>query len=155
MAGGWRRALLAAAALMLGVSGYAEDASTPAPEHVRLQLKWQHQFQFAGYYAAVAQGYYREAGLEVELMEAEPGRDPVQTVLKGGAEYGVGTSELMLLRGTGQPVVVLAAIFQHSPLVLVALHRAGVNDLHDLHDKPMMIEPQSAELFAYFRNEGV
>ncbi|MBS0631631.1 MAG: ABC transporter substrate-binding protein [Verrucomicrobia bacterium] len=140
---------------MLGVSGYAEDASTPAPEHVRLQLKWQHQFQFAGYYAAVAQGYYREAGLEVELMEAEPGRDPVQTVLKGGAEYGVGTSELMLLRGTGQPVVVLAAIFQHSPLVLVALHRAGVNDLHDLHDKPMMIEPQSAELFAYFRNEGV
>jgi signal transduction histidine kinase len=36
---------------------------------VSLQLKWLHQFQFAGYYAAVAQGYYRAAGLEVELRE--------------------------------------------------------------------------------------
>lgn len=151
----WRWPLLAALALGVALAGGAAEAPPVPAEHVRLQLKWQHQFQFAGYYAAVAQGYYREAGLDVELMEAEPGHDPVQTVLKGGAEYGVGTSELLLLRGAGQPVVVLATIFQHSPLVLLALHRAGVNDLHDLHDKPLMIEPQSAELFAYFRNEGI
>ena len=41
-----------------------------APDHVVLQLKWLHQFQFAGYYAAVAQGYYRDAGLDVTLQEA-------------------------------------------------------------------------------------
>ncbi len=125
------------------------------PERVRLQLKWQHQFQFAGYYAAVEQGYYREAGLEVELIEARPGVDVAEVVLSGEAEFGVGTSDLVLLRAKGEPVVVLATIFQHSPLILLAKRGAGVDDLHALHDKPVMIEPGSAELFAYFRNEGV
>lgn len=125
------------------------------PDHVRLQLKWQHQFQFAGYYAAVSQGYYRDAGLDVELIEAKPGVDAARVVLDGKAEFGVGTSDLILLRSKGEPVVVLASIFQHSPLVLLALRGEAVDDLHDLHDKPVMIEPGSAELFAYFRNEGV
>lgn len=124
-------------------------------EGVTLQLKWRHQFQFAGYYAAIAQGYYREAGLDVRLVEAEPGKDPVEVVLRGEAEFGVGTSELVLLRAKGEPVVVLAAIFQHSPLVLIAKGAGADTDLQGLHDRPMMIEPQSAELFAYFKNEGI
>lgn len=124
-------------------------------ESVTLQLKWRHQFQFAGYYAAIAQGYYREAGLAVTLIEAEPGKDPVEAVLDGRADYGVGTSELLLLRGRGEPVVVLATIFQHSPLVLLARQTSEITDLQALHDQPIMIEPQSAELFAYFKNEGI
>jgi len=126
-----------------------------APDKITLQLKWKHQFQFAGYYAAIEQGYYQDAGLVVELKEAQPGHDPVQAVLKGEAEFGVGTSELMLLRAQGKPVVVLAAIYQHSPLVLVARRTPEINDIHDLVGKPIMIEPQSAELFAYFKAEGV
>ena len=132
-----------------GVRGAAEL------EKVTLQLKWKHQFQFAGYYAAIAQGYYRDVGLDVRLVEAQPGRDPVEAVLAGQAEFGVGTSELLLLRGKGRPVVVLAAIYQHSPLVLLARQTTAVDDLQALHDQPIMIEPQSAELFAYFKNEGV
>jgi signal transduction histidine kinase len=124
-------------------------------DHVVLQLKWLHQFQFAGYYAAIAQGYYRDAGLDVTLRQAVPDRDPALAVLGGQADFGVGTSDLVLLRDKGQPVVVLAAIFQHSPLVLLADHRAGVDDLQDLYNKPIMIEPLSAELFAYFRDEGI
>ncbi len=38
---------------------------------MRLQLKWVHQFQFAGYYAAIEQGYYAEEGLDVELIERD------------------------------------------------------------------------------------
>lgn len=133
--------------------GRAESAPTLDP--VRLQLKWTHQFQFAGYYAAVAQGYYRDAGLDVSLIEAKPGVDAAHVVLSGGAEFGVGTSDAILLRGQGEPVVVLASIFQHSPLILLAPRGRGVDDLHGLHDKPVMIEPGSAELFAYFKREGV
>ncbi len=142
---------LAVAAAVFG----AVVSAIGAAETVTLQLKWKHQFQFAGYYAAIAQGYYRDAGLDVQLREAEPGRDPVETVLAGEADFGVGTSELLLLRGQGKPVVVLAAIFQHSPLTLLTRRTDRVNDLQALHDQPIMIEPQSAELFAYFRNEGV
>ncbi len=45
--------------LVLGFLGGIPRAQ--AAETVVLQLKWRHQFQFAGYYAAVAQGYYRDA----------------------------------------------------------------------------------------------
>lgn len=144
-------ALLLLSAL-LGATGRAQ-----APlEKVRLQLKWTHQFQFAGYYAAVAQGYYREAGLDVELVEAQPGLDPTEEVLKGRAEYGVGNSDLLLFRHRGEPVVVLAAIFQHSPMVLLVRAASGVTDLQGLHDRElMMLNSESAELFAYFKFEGV
>ena len=151
--------VLAGAALLLVFLGGLRAADVPASaaplDRVSLQLKWRHQFQFAGYYAAIAKGYYREAGLEVNLIEATPGQDPADTVFAGRAEFGVGTSDILLLRGQGKPVVVLATIFQHSALVLLARKASGVNDLQDLHDKPIMIEPLSAELFAYFRDEGI
>ena len=75
-------------------------------------------------------------------------------MLAGRADFGVGTSNSSLLRDQGKPVVVLAAIFQHSPLVLLARRRPGLDDLQALHDQPIMIEPQSAELFAYFKYAG-
>jgi len=126
-----------------------------ALDHVVLQLKWRHQFQFAGYYAAIAQGYYRDAGLEVELREAVPGKDPLEEVVDGHAQYGVGTSNVILARAEGKPVVVLAVIYQHSPFVLMASKESGIKDIQDLADKPIMMEPDAAELIAYFDNEGV
>jgi len=126
-----------------------------AAERVTLQLKWTHAFQFAGYYAAKAKGYYRDVGLEVTIQEAQPDLDVVRTVVSGQAQYGVGTSSLLLARHAGQPVVVLAVIFQHSPLVLVARKEYAAQSIHDLVDKRVMIEPQSDELLAYLRQEGI
>ncbi len=142
---------LAFIALLLCLTGHPAMAL----DQVVLQLKWRHQFQFAGYYAAIAQGYYRDAGLEVTLREAEPGIDPVHEVLDGKADFGVGTSNLILLRAQGQPVVVLAVIYQHSPFALLATSASGMRDIHDLAGKPIMMEPDAAELLAYFQNEGV
>ncbi|MDX1295977.1 MAG: ABC transporter substrate-binding protein, partial [Sulfurimonadaceae bacterium] len=42
-------------------------------EKVSLQLQWLDQFQFAGYYMAIEKGYYREAGLDVELIPFKQG----------------------------------------------------------------------------------
>ena len=139
----------------MGVSP-AVWADSPALTHVTLQLKWKHQFQFAGYYAAIAQGYYRAAGLDVKLVEGSPDHDPTEEVLAGHADYGVGNSDLLLFRSHGRPVVVLADIFQHSPLILVARAASGAKDLQALHDKKLMMIPsESAEIFAYFKHEGV
>ena len=44
-----------------------------AAQKITLQLKWQHAFQFAGYYAAQQQGYYRAAGLDVEIVPLRAG----------------------------------------------------------------------------------
>ena len=46
-------------------------------EHVSLQLKWFHSFQFAGYYMAKEKGYYKDVGLDVEIIQ----RDPKKTIL--------------------------------------------------------------------------
>ncbi|WP_178861572.1 diguanylate cyclase domain-containing protein [Thiomicrorhabdus cannonii] len=137
---------------MLG--SYASAASAELTP-VKLQLKWHHQFQFAGYYAALEQGYYRDAGLDVTLLEAQAGKDPIRTVLSGEAQFGVGTSELMLNAYHGDPVVVLAAIMQHSPLALAVLKTSGISNIHQLASQALMIEPNSSELFAYFKNEGI
>ena len=124
-------------------------------DHVTLQLKWHHQFQFAGYYAAQDQGYYREAGLEVDIREGVPGINVVKEVVSGNAQFGVGTSALLLARQKGMPVVVLAAVFQHSPLVLMAKAGGGITSVQDLAGKRVMIEDSADELIAYLRKEGV
>jgi signal transduction histidine kinase len=149
----FRRLLIAALAGFFLPAGVAWAA-----EKVTLQLKWTHAFQFAGYYAAVEKGYYRDAGLDVQLLEATPGGDPLEAVLSDQAQYGVGTSSLLLARKAGKPVVVLAAIFQHSPLVLVAREdkaSKGTQGIHDIVGKRVMIEPQSDELLAYLKQEGI
>tara|TARA_R110001592_G_scaffold296139_2_gene566482 strand:- start:11658 stop:13625 length:1968 start_codon:yes stop_codon:yes gene_type:complete len=139
-------------------------------EQITLQLKWQHQFQFAGYYAALSQGYYREVGLDVTLRAAQPYEDPIQYVLEGNAQFGVGTSELILLHHFNQPIVVLAVIFQHSPLALIVPKTRSKESskesskdsgflpyqyIQDLKDKPVMMEANSAELLAYLAREGL
>lgn len=126
-----------------------------ALEPVTLQLKWTHAFQFAGYYAAEEKGYYREAGLEVHIEEARPDSDPVKAVVDGRAQFGVGMSNLLLVRQAGQPVVVLAVIFQHSPLVIAARQEKPEQTVHDLVGKRVMIEHHSDELFAYLKQEGI
>ena len=129
--------------------------SAVANDKVRMQLKWQHQFQFAGYYAAQTQGYYQSAGLDVEIIPSQPGEDAVQQVLEGKAEFGVGSTDLLLLREQGAPVVVLAVIFQHSSLALMTLKQSDLQSIHDLAGRKIMIEPGSAELYAYLNKEGI
>ncbi len=124
-------------------------------EQVTLQLKWLHQFQFAGYYAAIEKGYYQEAGLEVKLVEAQPKQSPMMAVVDGQAEYGVSTSDIVRLRAKGKPVVALAVIFQHSPLVIISSQNSGIETIHDLADKKIMLQDGSADLLALLREEQV
>ncbi len=130
-------------------------AEVRPPERVTLQLKWTHAFQFAGYYAALEKGYYREAGLDVKIVEATPGVDPIRSVIEGHAQFGVGTSSLLLERNAGKPVVALAVIFQHSPYVLIARYENATQGIHDLIGKRIMLEPQSDEIMAYLKAEGI
>ncbi len=141
------------AAILILLGGWPSAAH--ALDAVTLQLRWSHAFQFAGYYAAKERGYYREAGLDVAIQEAHPGDDPLKSVLDGKAQYGVGNSSLLLARNSGQPVVVLASIFQHSPLVLIARTQGSTQGIHDLAGKRLMIESHADELLAYLKQMGI
>ncbi len=147
------RLLLLSLALSGGVFAFAAPAL--GAEKISLQLKWTHAFQFAGYYAARELGYYAEAGLDVRIEEAAPGTNVVDKVVSGTADFGVGTSSLLLERQAGKPVVVVANIFQHSPQVLIAARRGDTQSVHDLAGKRIMFENLSEELHAYLKREGV
>ncbi|MES2345982.1 MAG: ABC transporter substrate-binding protein [Pseudomonadota bacterium] len=151
-AGSWRRLQRRLLACALVLAGAAHGAL--AAEKVSIQLKWLHQFQFAGYYAAQDQGYYRDAGLDVTLLEARPGADPLQTVLDGRAQYGVGNTSLLMARAQGLPVVALASIFQHSASALLVRHGA------DGKPRPwagsrIMLAPNNEELTVFLKKQGV
>ena len=135
--------------------GY-EAPSAPL-QSVRLQLRWMHQFQFAGYYAAVEKGYYREAGLDVRLLEGDTNTEPVDVVLSGAADYGIDDSRTLLARLQGRPVVALAAIFQHSPQVLLVRADSGIRTPHDLagHKVSITRKRSGAEFPVMFLREGV
>ncbi len=122
---------------------------------VRVQLKWFHQFQFAGFYAAQSRGYFEQAGLAVQLIEGGPSLDPVEQVLAGVAEFGVGNSSLVLDYLEGKPVVLVAAIFQHSPFVILTRDEAGLNSVKDLEGRTLMGETHAAELLVYLILAGV
>ncbi len=123
-------------------------------KRVTLQLKWQHAFQFAGYYAAKAQGYYQNVGLDVRFVEGRPGVDSVKEVVSGYADFGVGTTELLLNRHQGAPVTILGAIYQHSPLQLVVLEETGIRGAADLVNKKIMMEQKaSPEIRAFLSLE--
>ncbi|MCB1960547.1 MAG: ABC transporter substrate-binding protein [Rhodocyclaceae bacterium] len=132
-------ACMTAAALCL-----ASLAANAAPlEKIVLQLKWSHQFQFAGYYAAKAQGYYAEEGLEVDIRALDPNTVVVDQVSSGAAHYGVGDAGILAAYANGTPIVALAAIFQHSPLVLVSRSASGIISPYELRGKRIMLDAKN------------
>jgi PAS domain S-box-containing protein len=122
---------------------------------VTLQLKWKHQFQFAGYYAAIEKGFYKDAGLEVNLLEAMEGQNPSEAVFDGRAEFGVSTSDILIMRSQGKKAVVLANIFQHSPQILLTTKKSGIQHVHDLIGKRIAMEPNAADIIAFLNDEGI
>jgi ABC-type nitrate/sulfonate/bicarbonate transport system substrate-binding protein len=126
-----------------------------ALDHVSLQLKWKHQFQFAGYYAALEQGFYREAGLDVTIREGGPGIDVAEAVAGSEADFGVCSASVLREWTMGRRLVVLAAIFQHSPAVILVARRADISSVSDLRGRTLMDTPGSDEISAMLKHEGV
>lgn len=127
-----------------------------ASEKVTLHLKWFHQFQFAGYYAALEKGFYRDVGLDVEILESTIGIKGIhEKVIRTTGQYGVGSNELIQERFAGKPVVVLAVIFQHSPSVLYFKKSSNIQSIHDLAGKRVMLTPRMDEIVAYLKKEGI
>lgn len=134
-------------------------AATPArdTDSISLQLKWLHQFQFAGYYAAQLKGYYQEEGLNVAIVQGSAHRMPISSVLEGNAQYGVAASDLLDVYAQGAPVVAIAVIFQHSPYILMSLKDKHISTPSDLIGKKVMAAQQQGwvQIKAMFLKEGI
>ncbi len=126
-------------------------------EKVSIQLQWLDQFQFAGYYIAKEKGYYKDVGLDVELLKYSNNINIVDDVLKGKTTFATGRTSLLIHRNNNHPVVVLSAIFQYSPEVLLVIDK-DISVLKDLINKKIMITQDaiaSASYISMLFSEGV
>ncbi|BFM18327.1 GGDEF domain-containing protein [Maricurvus nonylphenolicus] len=133
------------------------DAANKSLREVTLQLKWLHQFQFSGYYMAIENGYYRDVGLKVNVIERTPNSVPVEQLLSGQVEFAVADAGTLLYRAAGMPVVALAAIFQHSPSILLTNTDMGIQSLNDLKGKAVRLSTgfNNIELETMLNNAGI
>ncbi len=135
---------------------FADDSQVKSSERVSIQLRWYHQFQFAGFYAAKEKGFYQEKGLDVELIEGAPGIESVTEVVAGRADFGVGGPNFILSRNAEMAVIVLAVIFQRSPIIILARADSGIETLQDLVGRKLMIRlMDDRQVLLMFLNEGI
>jgi|GEM_PF-13301 len=100
---------------------------------VRLQLQWVAQSQFCGYYAAEAQGFYEDAGLDITILEGAVDIVPQQVVAAGGAEFGIAwVPKVLESRAAGADLVNIAQIFQRSGTLEVSFVNKGIESVEDL-----------------------
>lgn len=125
---------------------------------VRLQLQWVAQSQFAGYYAALDQGFYEEEGLDVTILEGAVEIVPQQVVASGAAEFGIAwVPKVLESREAGADLVNIAQIFQRSGTLEVSFVDAGITSVADMRGKRVGTWGfgNEHELFAALRAEGI
>ena len=135
--------LLIASVLVLAACGTADSPSTPAPggsggapTPVKLQLQWFYQAQFAGYIAAVDQGYYKEQGLDVQLLEGGVDIVPQTVLAQGKADYAVAwVPKALASREQGANITDVAQIFARSGTYQVAWKDSGITSAADFKGK--------------------
>ena len=128
---------LALAAIALLV--WAWPAAAQATK-VRLQLKWVTQAQFAGYYAAKSQGFYKAENLDVTIIPGGPDIVPEQVVAGRGAEFGIDfLPSLLSAREQGVPLVNIAQVFAYSGMRELAFKTSGIKTPADLKGRKVAV----------------
>jgi NitT/TauT family transport system substrate-binding protein len=158
-------AVLVLAACQSGTPGSSAGASAGASgggganlTPLKFQLQWVAQAQFAGYYAAADQGYYKDQGLDVQLLLGGPQVNNVQVVSTGSAEIGTAWLPNMLqAREGGADLVSIAQVFQKSGTRMVAFKSSNIAAPKDFAGKKIgsWLGGNEPELFAALTKAGL
>ena len=148
---------------LFGTLIIAATAGTAFADKLVLQLHREPQFEFAGYYAALWKGFYRELGLEVEIKPGSPpgaaAIDPVREVVERRAQFGTGTAQLLIRAAQGAPLLLLAPIFQQSGAAVYYRADGDFSSLQALLNGKVGRLPASnildLELRAVFKGAGI
>lgn len=114
---------------------------------VSLALHWQHQAQFAGYYMALAKGFYNKEGIDLRLIKGGPNVHVGQLVNSRQADFGsLMLSQAIGDRTNGIPLVHLAQVVNRSNFLLMAWRKTQdnqtINALTDLAGRKVTIWAQ-------------
>ena len=110
----------------------ASPSAASAAASVRLQLQWAPQAQFAGYFAADAQGYYKAENLTVQMVPGGPDVVPQAEGSKpDGPEFTISwVPKVLEAREAATPsdLVDIAQVFQRSGTLSVTWKDTGLDD---------------------------
>jgi ABC-type nitrate/sulfonate/bicarbonate transport system substrate-binding protein len=109
-------------------------------EHFTLQLDWQPNAQFAGVIMAQELGWYRDAGITLDIVPWQPHTNQMDALANdgiNGANVLVSTEDNLhiIARAQGKPVVAIGAMIQFSGIGWMTLESAGIRSIHDLKGK--------------------
>jgi NitT/TauT family transport system substrate-binding protein len=131
---------VAAAGVFVAASAFA--ANTP----VTFQLNWMAGGPNAGFAAAVAEGYYKDAGLDVTLVQGNGSGNTAQLVANGRAQIAyadaVAVSQLI---AKGAPMKIIATIYQSNPNAVMSLKKANIKSVADLKGKKVGVPSGSSQ----------
>jgi NitT/TauT family transport system substrate-binding protein len=114
----------------------AAPAECDTPDDVSLQLQWFIQSQFAGYLAAIDQGFYESRCLNVEILEGGVDIVPQQVLADGQADFAIAwVPKALQTREQGADITNIAQVFQRSGTLQVAFADAGITSPADFAGK--------------------
>lgn len=127
-----------AAAVAAGLSGCADTASEKvaegeSPENVTVILDYVANTNHTGMYVALDQGYYKEAGMDVSIVEPTEGATAT-LIAVGKGDFGISYQEDVTIARTSAdplPVKAVAALIQHNTSGFVTY---GDKDIHSPKD---------------------
>ncbi|HOG53201.1 MAG TPA: ABC transporter substrate-binding protein [Bacillota bacterium] len=127
-----KRALLAIVVLVL----LSSAGGVGAVQKVSIMLDWVPNTNHTGLFVAQEKGFYKEAGIEVEIMEQSQGLSMEQLVASGRVDFGISSQEwATAAMAEGIPVVSVAAVIQHNTTAYASLKKAGINGARDFEGK--------------------
>ena len=110
--------------------------TAPTGAKVKLQLQWFVQAQFGGYYAAVDKGYYKDAGLDVEIVEGGTDIAPQKTLASGAVDFAISwVPKALAEREAGAKVTDIAQILQRSGTLQVSFKDKNITKATDFKGK--------------------
>ena len=123
---------------------------------VRLLTDWYPDPERGGYYCAQIKGYYRAAGLDVEIIPGGPNNGPIQRLLTGRLEFLLSTSgDILVQAAKGLPLVGVAAVMQHDPQAILVHESSPVRQLADLEGRTVTATPGAVWLQYVRKRHGL
>jgi NitT/TauT family transport system substrate-binding protein len=120
----------------------------PKQEKIIFTLNWYAQAELGGFLQAAENGYFKDAGLNVEIRQGNAQINGPATLVSGGTDFYVGSGfEAVKAVEQGLPVITVAALFQKDPQVLISHPGVGHDKIEDLKGKPIMVSATATTSF--------
>jgi putative hydroxymethylpyrimidine transport system substrate-binding protein len=125
-----------AATVAVGCGEKTESTTPGKPQPFSLALDWYVNPDHAGIYEAIDDGYFEEAGLDVQPQTPSDPSVPIREVAAGRADLAISYEpDVLIARDQGLPVKAVAALVPTPLTSLIWLKDSGIKTVKDLRGK--------------------